>query len=75
MQMAIVEVQLKEDDKEPEQHLDSGEFIERYVVPLSEAYDKLMAWSKDDKYIVDARLFHFIAGMAFAFGKGKEYKI
>lgn len=36
-----VEVQLAEDDKMPEQHLDEGEDIERIVVPLSSLYDKL----------------------------------
>ena len=39
--MVTVEVELAEDDKEPEQHLDEGEHIERVVVPLSELYDKL----------------------------------
>ena len=39
--MVTVEVELAEDDKEPEQHLDPGEHIERVVVPLSELYDKL----------------------------------
>ena len=41
MQMATVEVQLKEGDKEPEQHLDDGEHIERRVVPLSDLYSTL----------------------------------
>ncbi|KAL9106562.1 MAG: hypothetical protein Q9227_008408 [Pyrenula ochraceoflavens] len=36
MQMVTVEVNLREGDKEPEQHLDEGEHIERVVVPLSE---------------------------------------
>lgn len=39
--MVTVEVDLSEDDKLPEQHLDEGENIERLVVPLSELYDKL----------------------------------
>lgn len=39
--MATIEVELKEGDKEPEQHLDDGEHIERLVVPLHELYDKL----------------------------------
>lgn len=39
--MATIEVQLKEGDKEPEQHLDEGEHIERIIVPLDELYDKL----------------------------------
>lgn len=44
-QMVTVEVDLKEGDKQPEQHLDDGEHIERVVVPLSELYDKLQGKS------------------------------
>ena len=39
--MVTIEVNLKEDDEEPEQHLDEGEHIERRVVPLAELYDTL----------------------------------
>jgi hypothetical protein len=39
--MVTVEVELKEGDEEPEQHLDDGEHIERVVVPISELYEKL----------------------------------
>jgi ADP-ribose pyrophosphatase len=65
MQFATVEVQLKEGDEEPEQHLEAGEHIERIVVPLDELYEKLMAFSKEGK-IVDARLAHFAYGVHFA---------
>ena len=41
VQMVTVEVELKEGDEEPEQHLDDGEHIERVVVPISELYEKL----------------------------------
>ena len=40
-EMVTIEVNLKEGDEEPEQHLDEGEHIERRVVPLSELYDTL----------------------------------
>lgn len=44
--MVTVEVELKEEDEEPEQHLDEGEFIERRVVPLNELYSTLKGeWS------------------------------
>lgn len=43
--MVHIEVELKEGDKEPEQHLDEGEHIERIVVPISELYDKLQGTS------------------------------
>ncbi|MCJ1400180.1 hypothetical protein MMC11_003384 [Xylographa trunciseda] len=39
--MVTIEVNLKEGDKEPEQHLDEGEHIQRVIVPLTELYDKL----------------------------------
>ena len=43
--MVTIEVELKDGDKEPEQHLDDGEFIERRVVPISELYDTLQGMS------------------------------
>jgi len=61
--MVTVEVELKEGDEEPEQHLDDGEHIERVVVPISELYEKLQAMSKEDGKIVDARLFHWALGL------------
>jgi len=65
MQLATVEVTLNEDDEEPEQHLDDGEFIQRVVVPIDELYDRLMTFSKEGK-LVDARLFHWAAGLNLA---------
>jgi len=61
--MVTVEVDLKEGDEEPEQHLDDGEHIERVVVPISELYEKLQAMSKEQGKIVDARLFHWALGL------------
>lgn len=40
--MVTIEVNLKEGDEEPEQHLEDGEHIQRLVVPLSGLYDKLI---------------------------------
>ncbi|KAJ4410438.1 hypothetical protein N0V91_001924 [Didymella pomorum] len=65
MQLATVEVNLKEGDTEPEQALDDGEFIERVVVPLDELYERLVQYDKEGK-TVDARLWHWAAGMHFA---------
>ncbi|KAL5375474.1 hypothetical protein DPSP01_011172 [Paraphaeosphaeria sporulosa] len=65
MQLATVEVQLKEGDKEPDQALDDGEFIERLVVPLEELYDRLIQYDKEGKR-VDARLWHWAEGLHFA---------
>ncbi|KAI1397466.1 NUDIX hydrolase domain-like protein [Hypoxylon fuscum] len=66
MQLAMVEVQLKEGDEEPEQRLEDGEHIQRVVVPLSELYDRLVEYSKTERTVVAAKLFHFAAGMQFA---------
>ena len=66
MQLAMVEVQLEEGDEEPEQRLEDGEHIQRIVVPLVEFYDRLVEYSKQDRLIVAAKLFHFAAGMHFA---------
>ncbi|KAF2447360.1 hypothetical protein P171DRAFT_430250 [Karstenula rhodostoma CBS 690.94] len=65
MQLATVEVQLKEGDQEPEQALDDGEFIERVVVPLEELYERLIQYDKEGKR-VDARLWHWAEGLHFA---------
>lgn len=66
MQMIMVEVQLKEGDEEPEQRLEDGEHIQRVIVPLTEFYDRLVEYSKQERMIVAAKLFHFAAGMHFA---------
>ncbi|KAK8066263.1 NUDIX domain-containing protein [Apiospora hydei] len=66
MKMAMVEVQLGESDELPEQRLDDGEHIQRVVIPLAEFYDRLVEYSKKDRFIVAAKLFHFAHGMRFA---------
>lgn len=66
MQMALVEVRLREGDAEPEQRLEDGEHIQRVVVPLGEFYDRLVEYSKQERMVVAAKLFHFAAGMRFA---------
>ena len=65
MQLAIVRVELREGDAEPEQKLEEGEFIERVVVPVGELYGKLEGLAGEGKR-VDARLWHWAAGMRFA---------
>lgn len=67
MQLVMVEVKLDEaTDEPPEQRLEDGEHIQRVVVPLSEFYDRLVEYSKKERFIVAAKLFHFAAGMHFA---------
>ncbi|QDS75205.1 hypothetical protein FKW77_000007 [Venturia effusa] len=73
MQFAIVQVELEEGDVEPTQHLENGEHIERVVVPLDQLYEKLMAYSKEDGKSVDARLFHWAAGLHFAKQNAKKF--
>ncbi|KAG5665438.1 hypothetical protein KAF25_009563 [Fusarium avenaceum] len=66
MQLAMVEVQLGENEEEPEQRLDDGEHIQREIIPLAELYDRLVEYSKKERTVVAAKLFHFAAGMHFA---------
>lgn len=75
MQMVMVEVQLPEaaggeaggaeEEMMPAQRLDDGEHIQRVVVPLAELYERLVEYSKRERFIVAAKLFHFAAGMEF----------
>lgn len=65
MKMAMVEVQLKEGEPEPEQRLEDGEHIQRVVIPLAEFYERLVEYSKKERFIVAAKLFHFAHGMHF----------
>ena len=66
MQLAMVEVQLREGEQMPEQRLEDGEHIQRVVVPISKLYNRLVEYSKQERMIVSAKLFHFAHGMHFA---------
>jgi ADP-ribose pyrophosphatase len=72
MQLVMVEVQLGEDDKEPTQRLEDGEHIERVIVPLADFYERLLEYSRQERTVVAAKLFHFAAGMQFA--QSHQYK-
>ncbi len=65
MKLATVEVVLGEEDMQPEQHLEEGEFIELVIVPLAELYERLLAYSAKGKK-VDSRLWHTAAGLHLA---------
>nr|POE79819.1 putative nudix hydrolase p35g2.12 [Quercus suber] len=67
LQMVHIEVELKEGDKEPEQHLDEGEHIERIVVPISELYDKLQEFVKQG-YVPDL----YVAFVAYGWHWGRK---
>lgn len=66
MQGVTIEINLKEDDPEPEQHLDEGEYIERRVVPIAELYNTLQAFADEKCKIVDARLYHWALGLEWS---------
>ncbi|KPI37058.1 putative Nudix hydrolase [Cyphellophora attinorum] len=67
LQLVMMEVEVKDGEKGmPEQRLDDGELIERVVVPLEELYARLVEYSKREKFMVAAKLYHFAAGMHFA---------
>lgn len=70
MQLVMVEVQVPEGGM-PEQRLDDGERIERVVVPLSELYERLVEYSKRERFVVAAKLLHFAQGMEFM--KSQKY--
>lgn len=65
MQLVMVEAQLPEGGEMPEQRLDDGEHITRVVVPLSELYQRLVEYSKKERFVVAAKLLHFAQGMEF----------
>lgn len=71
MQLVMVEAQIPEGEKMPEQRLDDGERIERVVVPLAELYERLVEYSKKERFVVAAKLLHFAQGMDFM--KGQKY--
>ncbi|CAD6587637.1 MAG: hypothetical protein CYPHOPRED_003981 [Cyphobasidiales sp. Tagirdzhanova-0007] len=56
MQLTTIKVELEEGDelKEPEQHLDEGEFVEKRIVALKDLYQTLLDYNKLG-YTVDAR--------------------
>jgi len=65
MQLATVEVLLRDGDEVPEQKLEEGEFIQLVIVPLEELYEKLVEYSKEGKK-VDSRLWHTASGLQLA---------
>lgn len=65
MGLVMVEVNLNEEEGPAEQRLEDGEHIQRVVVPIAEMYEKLVEYSKRERFVVAAKLFHFAAGMQF----------
>jgi ADP-ribose pyrophosphatase len=65
MVLCMMEVQLKENDPEPEQHLDEGEDIQRVNIPLAELFERLEEFAKEG-YVVAAKLYHWAAGVQYA---------
>ncbi|KXX78199.1 ADP-sugar pyrophosphatase [Madurella mycetomatis] len=75
MKLVMVEVKLGEGDELPEQRLEDGEHIQRVVVPLAELHERLVEYSKQERMVVSAKLFHFAAGMEFMKTKGGQYRL
>jgi len=65
MVLCMVEIHLKENDPEPEQHLDEGEDIQRVNIPLADLFDRLEEFAKEG-YVVAAKLYHWAAGVQYA---------
>lgn len=67
LQLVMMEVKLQEGEEGmPEQRLDEGELIERVVVPLDELYERLLKWSREERFVVAGKLFYWAAGLHFA---------
>lgn len=45
--------------------MEDGEYIEWVVVLLVELYEKLVEYSKRERFIVVVKLFYFVVGMDF----------
>ena len=65
MKLATVEVVLGEEDSQPQQQLEDGEFIELVIIPLAELHERLLLYSAEGKKI-DSRLWHTAAGLQLA---------
>lgn len=65
MKLVMVEMSLGKDEEPAEQRLDDEEHIQRVVVPLSELYQRLSDYSKKERRVVAAKLWHFAQGMEF----------
>jgi ADP-ribose pyrophosphatase len=74
MVMVVAEVDVKDGEELPEQHLDEGESIERIVVPLNELYERLQKFSDEGK-IVDSRLWHWAEGVKWGIQNNAKYQL
>lgn len=73
MKLCMMEVHLREDEPEPEQHLDDGEDIQRVTVPLAELYERLQEFAREG-YVVAAKLYHWAAGVQYAIDHPELFK-
>lgn len=65
MKLVVLDVPLNGDMESPDQNLEDGEAIVRRVIEVRNLNKELKEYEKKD-YIVDARLFHFAAGLDLA---------
>ncbi|KAG7570969.1 hypothetical protein FFLO_01063 [Filobasidium floriforme] len=71
MKLVIVDVQLTEDDPEPEAKLDEGEFIVKRIVEIKDLWKTLEDYSEKG-FVLDARLSHIAMGLHLAGQFDKE---
>ncbi|KAF2396092.1 hypothetical protein EJ06DRAFT_534225 [Trichodelitschia bisporula] len=73
MQFAVLEVEgVGMGEELPKQELEEGEFIERVVVEVDGLYERLKGFAEEG-FVVDARLFHWAAGVQFAKVNARRY--
>jgi len=72
MILCTAHVSMDDGEELPEQQLDEGEEIERVIVPLKDLYGKLEEMENDGK-MVDARLWHWAAGVKFGLENAKWF--
>jgi len=66
MALVTIKVDVKEDEPEPEQQLDSGEHIVKRLVPVKDLLKTLKEYNQKENYAVDARLWHLAQGLDLA---------
>lgn len=63
MRLSCIHIHLEKDDSpDPIAKPDEGEFIEKRLVKFNGLYDELCRLQEEEKYAVDARLYHFAWG-------------
>lgn len=68
MSLAFVDVDINDErNKNPTPELEDGEFIEIFTLPINQLLKGLLEVTQKEGCVVDARLYHFAAGIDLAF--------